>query len=69
MVWKENDYGKDYCIGAMKGGVGKSVSTIYMQRVGMMIVSMRRLRHRRILTDFNFKKYPQNNKKCGCFLK
>lgn len=24
---EENDYGKDYCIGAMKGGVGKSVST------------------------------------------
>ena len=21
------------------------------------------------LTDFNFEKHPQNNKKCGCFLK
>ena len=31
----------------------------------MMIVSMHRLRHRKILTDFNFGKHPQNNKKCG----
>ena len=34
-------------------------------RAEMMIVSMHRLRHKRILIDFYFEKHPQNNKKCG----
>ncbi len=42
-----------------------ALSMICMRRAEMMIVSMHRLRHKRILIDFNFEKYPQNNKKCG----
>lgn len=41
------------------------IKMICMQKAEMMIVSMRSLRHKRILTDFNFEKHPQNNEKCG----
>lgn len=34
------------------------ISMICMRRAEMMIVSMHRLRHRKILTDFNFEKAP-----------